>query len=72
MMKHELALLITCSSPSVVSLLHLSHLIKWGCFSAASSYGKAQCLFIEDIGIYAQTECENSINESNLVLIAAV
>lgn len=72
MMKHELALLITCSSVNIASLFHLSHIIKWGYFSAVSSYGKAQCLFIEDTGIRAQTECGNSINENNLVLIAAV
>ena len=72
MMKHEVALLIMCSSPNIASLLHLSHLIKWGYFSAVSSYGKAQCLFIEDIGIPAQKECGNRINESNLVLIAAM
>lgn len=45
--------------------------MKWGYFSALSSHGKALCLFTEDIGIYAEEECGNSINESKLVLIAA-
>lgn len=45
--------------------------MKWGYFSALSSHGKAPCLFTEDIGIYAEEECGNSINESKLVLIAA-
>lgn len=52
--------------------LHLSHHIKWGYFPAVSSYSKAQCLLIEDTGIHAQKECGNSINEGNLVLIAAM
>lgn len=47
-------------------------LYKMGYFSGLCSYGKAHCLLIGKTGIHAQKECGNSINESNLILIAAV
>lgn len=63
---------MTYLSSNFVSPLHLSHCIKWGYFPAVNSFSKAQCLLIQDTGIHAQKECGNSINEGNLVLIAAM
>lgn len=72
MIKQELIPLITCSVPITAHLLHLSHLTKYQCFYAVGSSGEAQCSFTDDIRIHARKECGNSINECNLVLIAAV